>query len=638
MNILSTESLSKAYSEKDLFKEIKFGIEDTDKIGLIGINGTGKSTLLKIIAGLEQSDKGDIIKASGINIEYLPQNPDFDHESKVIEQVFKGSSPLMVLLREYEEVVEKLQKTPDDKTLQEKLISLNPKMDSMDAWHLEREAKAVLTKLGIYDFEEKIGNLSGGQRKRVSMAGALIRPSDLLILDEPTNHIDNETIEFLEEYLKTRKGALLMVTHDRYFLNRVVNRIWEIEKGKLYSYQGSYTKFLELKEQREHDERKIQDKKESLYKSELAWIRKGVEARRTKQKARKERFKDLEQEVQKSSEEKMDISVAGRRLGKKIIEIDSISKTFDSKTVIRDFTYTVLRDDRIGIVGKNGEGKSTLLNAITKTIELDRGIVDIGETIKIGYYSQENLDMNPNLRVIEYIKEKAEYISTGDGTKITASQMLERFMFSSDMQYAYISKLSGGERRRLYLLSVLMESPNVLLLDEPTNDLDIQTLAILEDYIEEFPGPVITVSHDRYFLDKTCDKIFAYEGNGKIEIYHGDYSDYATKRNLNQKKEYAEEKESKSSKEEKEVKSQEKPQKKTKFSYKEQKEYEEIDEKIEKTEAKLSEVKKEIEKSGSDFIKLNNLLKEEDELSKDLEHLMERWAYLTEMAEEMGLI
>ena len=636
MNLLSTESLSKAYGEKKLFDKVAFGIDDSDKIGLIGINGTGKTSFLKVIAGIDEADAGSFIKSSNLKIEYLAQNPDFDFEITALEQVFEGSSPLMVLLREYENVSSSLEKNPTDTKLQTKLMELNAKMDLNEAWQIEREAKTVLMKLGIMEFDKKIGELSGGQRKRVAMAGALIRPCDLLILDEPTNHIDNETITYLEDYLSNRKGALLMVTHDRYFLDRVVNKIWELDEGKLYAYQGAYTKFLELKAQREADDKRIQEKKQSLYKSELAWMRKGVEARRTKQKARKDRFKILETEIDKSSDEKLDISVAGKRLGRKIIEINDISKSFGDKVVLKNFTYTVLKGDRIGIVGNNGEGKSSLLNAIAKKLDLDSGTIEIGETIKIGYYSQENIDMDTSLRVIEYIKNKAEYIETSDGTKITAAMMLEKFLFTGDMQWSFISKLSGGERRRLYLLSVLMEGPNVLLLDEPTNDLDIQTLAILEDYIDEFNGPLITVSHDRYFLDKIADKIFAFEGDGNIEISFGDYTDYSEK-----KKQTIEDTASetvKASLKDKDKSSEAKPKAKTKFSYKEQQEFDTIDEKIEQTETKLAQIKIDMEKNAADFVKLAELTKEEERLNSLLEELMERWAYLNELAEELGIL
>ena len=636
MNLLSTESLSKAYGEKKLFDKVAFGIDDSDKIGLIGINGTGKTSFLKVIAGIDEADAGSFIKSSNLKIEYLAQNPDFDFEITILEQVFEGSSPLMVLLREYENVSSSLEKNPSDTKLQMRLMELNAKMDLNEAWQIEREAKTVLMKLGIMEFDKKIGELSGGQRKRVAMAGALIRPCDLLILDEPTNHIDNETITYLEDYLSNRKGALLMVTHDRYFLDRVVNKIWELDEGKLYAYQGAYTKFLELKAQREADDKRIQEKKQSLYKSELAWMRKGVEARRTKQKARKDRFKILETEIDKSSDEKLDISVAGKRLGRKIIEINDISKSFGDKVVLKNFTYTVLKGDRIGIVGNNGEGKSSLLNAIAKKLDLDSGTIEIGETIKIGYYSQENIDMDTSLRVIEYIKNKAEYIETSDGTKITAAMMLEKFLFTGDMQWSFISKLSGGERRRLYLLSVLMEGPNVLLLDEPTNDLDIQTLAILEDYIDEFNGPVITVSHDRYFLDKIADKIFAFEGDGNIEISFGDYTDYSEK-----KKQTIEDIASETVKallKDKDKSSEAKPKAKTKFSYKEQQEFDTIDEKIEQTETKLAQIKIDMEKNAADFVKLAELTKEEERLNSLLEELMERWAYLNELAEELGIL
>lgn len=636
MNLLSTESLSKAYGEKKLFDKVAFGIDDSDKIGLIGINGTGKTSFLKVIAGIDEADAGSFIKSSNLKIEYLAQNPDFDFEITILEQVFEGGSPLMVLLREYENVSSSLEKNPTDTKLQMRLMELNAKMDLNEAWQIEREAKTVLMKLGIMEFDKKIGELSGGQRKRVAMAGALIRPCDLLILDEPTNHIDNETITYLEDYLSNRKGALLMVTHDRYFLDRVVNKIWELDEGKLYAYQGAYTKFLELKAQREADDKRIQEKKQSLYKSELAWMRKGVEARRTKQKARKDRFKILETEIDKSSDEKLDISVAGKRLGRKIIEINDISKSFGDKVVLKNFTYTVLKGDRIGIVGNNGEGKSSLLNAIAKKLDLDSGTIEIGETIKIGYYSQENIDMDTSLRVIEYIKNKAEYIETSDGTKITAAMMLEKFLFTGDMQWSFISKLSGGERRRLYLLSVLMEGPNVLLLDEPTNDLDIQTLAILEDYIDEFNGPVITVSHDRYFLDKIADKIFAFEGDGNIEISFGDYTDYSEKKK--QTIEDTASETAKASLKDKDKSSEAKPKAKTKFSYKEQQEFDTIDEKIEQTETKLAQIKIDMEKNAADFVKLAELTKEEERLNSLLEELMERWAYLNELAEELGIL
>ncbi len=591
---------------------------------------------MKVIAGIDEADAGSFIKSSNLKIEYLAQNPDFDFEITVLEQVFEGSSPLMVLLREYENVSSSLEKNPTDTKLQMRLMELNAKMDLNEAWQIEREAKTVLMKLGIMEFDKKIGELSGGQRKRVAMAGALIRPCDLLILDEPTNHIDNETITYLEDYLSNRKGALLMVTHDRYFLDRVVNKIWELDEGKLYAYQGAYTKFLELKAQREADDKRIQEKKQSLYKSELAWMRKGVEARRTKQKARKDRFKILETEIDKSSDEKLDISVAGKRLGRKIIEINDISKSFGDKVVLKNFTYTVLKGDRIGIVGNNGEGKSSLLNAIAKKLDLDSGTIEIGETIKIGYYSQENIDMDTSLRVIEYIKNKAEYIETSDGTKITAAMMLEKFLFTGDMQWSFISKLSGGERRRLYLLSVLMEGPNVLLLDEPTNDLDIQTLAILEDYIDEFNGPVITVSHDRYFLDKIADKIFAFEGDGNIEISFGDYTDYSEKKK--QTIEDTASETAKASLKDKDKSSEAKPKAKTKFSYKEQQEFDTIDEKIEQTETKLAQIKIDMEKNAADFVKLAELTKEEERLNSSLEELMERWAYLNELAEELGIL
>lgn len=597
MNLLSVENLTKIYGDKVLFNNISLGIEDTDKIGLIGVNGTGKSTLLKIVAGLKEADSGDITKMNGLKIAYGGQNPEFNPEFNVIEQIFHD---------------------------------LKESIHGPEAPGLESQAKTILTKLGFNEFEQKMKNLSGGQRKRISLCSSLMISCDLLILDEPTNHIDNNAINWLEDYLQKRKGALLMITHDRYFLDRVTNRIMELENGNLYSYKGGYSTYLDLKDQREKDQEKIDDKMTKLYKKELEWIRKGVEARRTKQKARKERFYDLEDNLNRNADESLDIALGAKRIGNKIIEMENIKKSFGAKKVIDDFTYTFVKNDRIGVVGENGQGKSTLLNIIGGTLERDSGRLEIGETVHIGYYTQENLEMDPNQRVIDYIKERAEYIETKDGGKITASQMLERFLFPGNLQWSFISKLSGGEKRRLYLLRVLMEAPNVLILDEPTNDLDIQTLSILEDYLEDFPGPIITVSHDRYFLDKIAQKIFSFEGDGKINIYPGNYEDYEIRMSVK-----AEIEEELQKKEEKEVQRQKPKSEKIKFSYNEKREYETIEEDIAKLEEKLENVKSEIGKSGSDFIKLQDLMKNEEELNKKLEHMMERWAYLEDLAQKI---
>lgn len=628
MNLLSAENITKSYSEKKLFDNISLGINEGDKIGVIGVNGTGKSTLLKVIAGIEEMDEGRIIKGNSIRIEFLSQNPYFDSEVSVLEQVFKGNSPVMKVIREYEEGIQ----SPE--TSNDKLMKLTHDMDAMNAWSLESEAKSVLTQLGISEFSTKVGTLSGGQRKRIALAAALINPSDLLILDEPTNHLDNDTIDWLEQHLNKRKGALLMITHDRYFLDRVVNEIIELDKGNLYTYKGNYSSFLEKKLEREAIEVANEKKRQSLFKKELAWIKRGAKARTTKQKARIDRFEKLSEQAVDISNEKLDISVGSSRLGKKVVELEHISKAFRNKKLIDDFSYIVLRNDRVGIIGPNGMGKSTLMNILSGKMEPDSGKIDIGETVRVGLYSQEALDMDKNLRVIEYIKEAAEFLTTAEGDKISASQMLERFLFPPSAQWTPISKLSGGEKRRLYLLRILMEAPNVLLLDEPTNDLDIETLTILEDYLENFQGAVITVSHDRYFLDRMAEKIFAFEGNGRIVQYTGNYSEFKESISVNDNKE--KEIEDKSLKGANKDNSERKKEKALKFSYKEQKEYEEIDAVVAGIEEKIEELEMKISKAGSDYALLQELLEEKEDFEKQLEEKMERWVYLNELAEKIA--
>lgn len=629
MNILSAENISKSYSEKQLINNINLGINEGDKIGLIGVNGTGKSTLLKILSGFEQPDSGRVIKGNSVRIEYLSQNPYFDPEASVIQQVFKGNSPVMKVIRDYEEAVQ----NPETPT--EELIRLTHSMDSMNAWGIESEAKTVLTKLGVSDFSAKVNTLSGGQRKRIALAAALINPSDLLILDEPTNHLDNDTIDWLEQYLNKRKGALLMITHDRYFLDRVVNEIIELDRGNLYLYKGNYSIFLEKKLEREEMEAASEKKRQSLFKNELAWIRRGAKARTTKQKARIDRFEALSEQMVDTAKDGLDISVGSSRLGRKVIELDHITKSFGDKKVIDDFSYIILRNDRVGIVGPNGSGKSTLINILAGGLEVDRGSVEVGETVKIGLYSQETYHMNEEMRVIEYIKEAAEYIENNEGYRISASQMLERFLFEPTVQWTPIAKLSGGERRRLYLLRVLMEAPNVLLLDEPTNDLDIETLTILEDYLEDFQGAVISVSHDRYFLDRMADKIFLFQGQGKIKQYTGNYTDFKevaleeeetvnkivdkSKNNVNKNPEVVDKKK-------------EKP---LKFSFKEQKEFDEIDSVIAKLEGSIEETEGKIASAGSDYTLLQQLIADKEAFEKQLEEKMERWVYLNEIAEKI---
>jgi len=629
MILLSAENISKSYSEKKLLSKINLGINDGDKIGLIGVNGTGKSTLLKIIAGVEKGDEGGIGKGSSVRIEYLPQNPDFDPEATVLEQVFKGNNPIMKLIREYEEAIR------SQAASSERILQLTRDMDAMDAWNLESEARAVLTKLGSSDFNAKIGDLSGGQKKRIALAAALVNPSDLLVLDEPTNHLDNAAIDWLEQYLNRRKGALLMVTHDRYFLDRVVNQIIELDSGSLYSYKGNYSYFLEKKLEREEMEVATEKKRQCLLRQELAWIKKGAKARSTKQKARIDRFNKLNEQPQHGIEDKLHISVASSRLGKKTVELEHVSKAFDETKVIDNFTFVLPRNDRVGIVGPNGCGKSTLLNIICGSVMPDSGKVEVGETVRIGLYSQEIQHMDGSLRVIEYIKEGAEYLSTAEGYKISASQMLEKFLFPPTLQWALIEKLSGGEKRRLNLLRVLMEAPNILLLDEPTNDLDIETLVILEDYLEDFKGAVIAVSHDRYFLDRMAEKIFSFEGNGKIVEYTGNYSDFKEKsisllqetgmpNNTVDKDKAAVNKNANTA---------EKP---LKFSFREQKEYAEIDVVIAELEEKLKKIMTKVDDASADYVLLQQLLIEKEAMEAQLGEKMERWVYLNEKAEHIA--
>lgn len=632
MNLMTLENISKSYSEKILLKDISFGINEGEKIGIIGVNGTGKSTLLKIIAGAEVPDNGTIIKANRVKVEYLPQNPDYNEDFTVLQQVFKGTSSEMKLLLEYQETLDTLSKDYND-NLNSKLISLQEKIDALNLWDLESEAKTVLTKLGITNFSQKVKELSGGQRKRVSLASALITPCELLILDEPTNHLDNDTIDYLEEYLNSRRGSLIMITHDRYFLDRVSNRIIELDKGRLFSYDGNYSTFLEKKMERLALESSMEEKRQNLIRKELAWVKRGAKARTTKQKARLQRFDELVNKDTYTPDEKMDISVGSTRLGKKIIEMHHISKKFDDKVLIDDLDYTIARTDRIGIIGKNGMGKSTLIKILNGEILPDSGNIEIGETVKIGCFSQDDSHMHPDMRAIDYVKEASDYIETADGTKISASQMCEKFLFNSTMQYSFIGNLSGGERRRLHLLRTLMLAPNVLLLDEPTNDLDIATLNILEDYLDEFNGIVITVSHDRYFLDRICNKIFAYEGIGKIHIFTGNYSDYSIYREI-QGIEFKEE--VKESPEKTPLKKEKpKPSKKLKFTYNEQREFETIDSDIEKLEQKIEKLENDSIKFATDFVKLQEILNEKTNSEAELEHKYERWEYLNNLAEEI---
>lgn len=623
-SMLTIENLKKSYGEKLLFEHIQSTITDNERIGLIGVNGTGKSTLLKIIAGLETSDEGEIIHSKEYTIEYLPQNPEFDEEVTVLDYIYAGDAKVMQVLRDYEQGLLTLEKNPNDEATQNRLLDLQQEMDKYDAWEASTIAKTVLSKMGISQFEANVTHLSGGQKKRVAIAKALIQPADLLILDEPTNHLDNETIVWLEKHLESYKGALLLVTHDRYFLNRVTNKIYELEHGKLYIYEGNYELFLEKKLEREELEQNLQQKHRNTLRREIAWLKRGARARSTKQKARIDRIDVLKKQTFHTNDDNIEIQVGATRLGKQVIELKSISKTLGEKILWKNFEMLITPGDRIGIIGPNGAGKSTLLNVIAGRLNPDEGEVIIGETVNLGYYTQGEEELDNDLRVIEYIKEIAEVIQTKEGKVITAEQMLERFLFSRPKQWTYISSLSGGEKRRLYLLKILMQEPNVIVLDEPTNDLDIKTLGILEEYLDHFPGVVLTVSHDRYFLDHVVDELIVFNGNGGISHFYGNYSEYAS--HMQQKNSKQIEKKSQLPKKtEKKVK--------TKLSYHEQKEWDVIEDEITELEEKLEQLQDEIASKGSDYTQVQELFKEQQELENKLEAKMERWEELSLLVE-----
>ncbi|MTV50818.1 ATP-binding cassette domain-containing protein [Heliobacillus mobilis] len=659
MNLLVAENLTKTYGEKVLLQDVSVGIEEGERIGLVGVNGTGKSTFLKILAQLDKADGGTVTTGNAVRVEYLPQDPAFDERATVLQQVFKGNSPTMQLLREYEQALERQSADPHNQALQERLLALSQQMEAKQVWQIEAEAKTILAKLGIKDVSSPMGSLSGGQRKRVALAGALITPSELLILDEPTNHLDSETISWLEQYLLRRRGALLMITHDRYFLDRVVTRILELDKGRLYSYDGHYTEFLAAKAEREEQQRSSEQKRQNLYRNELAWIRRGAKARTTKQKARIDRFEKLVAEKVELRDESLEMPVGATRLGRKVIELSDVTKEYADQKVIDRFSYIFGRGERIGIIGPNGAGKSTLLKLIACRLAPDQGSVETGETVKVGWFGQENTEMKHEMRVIEYIREVAEFIPSPDGGVITAAQMLERFLFPPHLQWTPIGRLSGGEKRRVYLLHVLMGAPNVLILDEPTNDLDVQTLAVLEDYLDDFPGTVIAVSHDRYFLDRMAEKIFALKGEGTVNVSVGNFTDYEER--LQEEAGAAKDRKDEPAQgagkgkariEKMDGKSgtvdaaqndsrensgtNEKSSRPLKFTYKEKIEYEQIEEQIAQAEQELQAVREKINAAGSNYVQLQELMQEQSQQELRVEELVERWAYLQELAERIA--
>ncbi|MCI9636369.1 MAG: ABC-F family ATP-binding cassette domain-containing protein [Hungatella sp.] len=599
MNLVTAEHLTKSYTERLLFDDTDFAVNEGEKIGVIGINGTGKSTLLRLVAGLEEPDQGTVTRGRNLDIRYLPQNPKFTPKDTVLQSIVRDNE------------------------------------GHEHPWDLESQAKTMLTKVGIFDFDKEVGTLSGGQRKRVALVSALMSDTDLLILDEPTNHLDSQMAEWLEDYLKRFRGAIVMITHDRYFLDSVTNRIVELDKGKLYSYQANYEGYLKLKAERLDMAAAAERKRQSILKVELAWMRRGARARSTKQKAHIQRYEALRDQKPPEADKTVEMESVSSRLGRTTVEIQGLSKAYGDKVLVRDFSYIFLKDDRIGIIGPNGSGKSTLMKMIAGWTEPDDGVINMGQTVKLGYFSQENEAMNESLKVIDYIKNVGEYVKTRDGS-VSASQMLERFLFPPSVQYTVISRLSGGEKRRLYLLRILMEAPNVLLLDEPTNDLDIQTLTILEDYLDQFEGIVVAVSHDRYFLDRIVKRIFAFEGQGKVSQYEGGYTDYqieyerrhpensgGDKKAEDGKKSEAGRKEGKNAA------------RKLRFTYQEQKDWEVIEDQIQALEEELAQMEIQIQESARDFVKLNQLTEEKNQKEAALESKMERWMYLNELAERI---
>ena len=612
MNLVTIEHLTKSYTERLIFDDTDFSINEGEKIGLIGINGTGKSTLLKIVAGLEEPDNGTVVRGRNLDMRYLPQNPKFTEGDTIIESILRDNEG-------------------------------HPHI-----WDMESQAKTMLTKVGIYDFDVKVETLSGGQRKRVALVSTLMADTDLLILDEPTNHLDSDMADWLEDHLKKFRGAILMITHDRYFLDSVANRIVELDKGKFYSYQTNYEGYLEMRAERLDMAQASERKRQSILRVELEWMKRGARARSTKQKAHIQRYEALRDQKGPELDQSMELESISSRLGRTTVELDHLCKAYGDKTLIKDFTYIFLKNDRVGIIGPNGSGKSTLMKMIAGWVQPDSGTIEIGQTVKMGYFSQENEAMDESRKVIDYIKNVAEYVQTKDGS-VSASMMLERFLFPSSVQYTTIDRLSGGEKRRLYLLRILMDAPNVLLLDEPTNDLDIRTLTILEDYLDSFQGIVITVSHDRYFLDRIVRRIFAFEGNGKITQYEGGFTDYqaavlrkeveAEAMAAGNPKAGVKSDKSKDEKSEEDSKSSKKTwnggPKKLRFTYQEQKDWDVIESQIEKLEEEIAGLEVQMEKAASDFVKLKELMDRKAQAESELDAKMERWMYLNDLAEKI---
>jgi ABC transport system ATP-binding/permease protein len=637
MSIVTLQSVQKQFGLKTLLNQASFSLDISDKVGLIGTNGSGKSTLLKMIAGLEPPDGGQILVNSGIRTVYLPQDPELDENHTVLEQVFADSGEDMNLVRDYEQISAQLVHDPENIALSARLSEISHRMDACGAWELETKAKIILTKLGIDDMDARIGTLSGGYRKRVALAAALLSEPDALLMDEPTNHLDALSVEWLQNYLNRYRGAILLITHDRYFLDQVTNRIFEIDRGDLYPYSGNYSYYLEKKALAEESAASSQRKHQGILRRELEWLRRGPKARSTKQKARIERAHALRDTEFKQAHGKVDIATPTRRLGKKVIDLTNVSKAYEGRTFIKNFTYEFSPEDRIGIIGGNGVGKSTLMDIITGRTQPDAGKVEIGGTVHIGYFDQNSealfTAMNDKQRVIDYIKEEGEFIKIADGTQISASQMLERFLFPGSQQYAPVENLSGGEKRRLFLLRLLMGAPNVLILDEPTNDLDVQTLSVLEEYLEDFAGCVLVVSHDRYFLDRVVDTIFAFEPGGTLRQYPGNYSTYLDFK----KAEEVSASQLQDNQKSKQSQTKELPvatqvnNKVRKLSNKEKREFETIEGKIAAIEVEKTEVEQALTSPPSDFVKVQELYEKLESLNQAIETATERWLELAEI-------